>query len=98
MLSSGISEAMNCTAFGLIVAVTCMVFHTLFSNRNAMLARRLDEAVVRVMNYVKRNPNAMTELAALMGHESLDAIAVYPQPSKEDWTAGVERGAFNVDR
>ncbi len=56
MLSSGISEAMNCTAFGLIVAVSCMVFHTLFTNRNMVLTRRLDEAVVRVMNYVKRNP------------------------------------------
>ena len=50
------------------------------------------------LNYVKRNPNAITDLATLMGHESLEATAVYLRPSMDDLAAGVERSALNVDR
>ncbi len=50
------------------------------------------------LNYLKRSPNAITELATLMGHESLEATAVYLRPSMEDLAAGVERSALNVDR
>ena len=33
MLSQGISEAMNCTAFGLIVAIPALVFFAIYQNR-----------------------------------------------------------------
>ncbi len=54
MLSKGISQAMNTTAFGLIVAVPCMVLYTMLSNQRDRLVKELDEAVVRMMNYLKK--------------------------------------------
>ncbi|MBD3241439.1 MAG: hypothetical protein GF331_12695 [Chitinivibrionales bacterium] len=54
MLSKGISQAMNTTAFGLIVAVPCMVMYTVLSNQRDRLVKELDEAVVRMMNYLKK--------------------------------------------
>jgi biopolymer transport protein ExbB/TolQ len=54
MLAAGISEAMNTTAFGLIVAVPCMVLYTALSNIRDRKLKDLDEAVVRVLNYLKR--------------------------------------------
>ena len=54
MLARGISEAMNTTAFGLIVAVPCMVLFTVLSNRRLVLVKDLDEAVVKLLNYMKK--------------------------------------------
>jgi biopolymer transport protein ExbB/TolQ len=54
MLARGISQAMNTTAFGLIVAVPCMVFYTLLANTRDRLTKQLDEAVVRLLNYIKK--------------------------------------------
>jgi len=54
LLASGISQAMNTTAFGLIVAVPCMVFYTLLNNKKQQLLKDLDESVVRLMNYLKK--------------------------------------------
>jgi biopolymer transport protein ExbB/TolQ len=54
MLAAGISEAMNTTAFGLIVAVPCMVLYTALSNIRDRKLKDIDESVVRVLNYLKR--------------------------------------------
>ncbi len=54
MLAQGISQAMNTTAFGLIVAVPCMILYTLLSNKQQSLTKDLDEAVVRLLNYMKK--------------------------------------------
>jgi biopolymer transport protein ExbB/TolQ len=54
MLAAGISQAMNTTAFGLIVAVPCMIMYTALSNKRDRLLKDLDEAVVRLTNYLKR--------------------------------------------
>lgn len=54
MLAQGISQAMNTTAFGLIVAVPCMIFYTLLSNKQQALTKDLDEAIVRLLNYMKK--------------------------------------------
>ncbi|MGD9202375.1 MAG: MotA/TolQ/ExbB proton channel family protein [Chitinispirillia bacterium] len=53
MLAAGISQAMNTTAFGLIVAVPCMVFYTALHNKENTLIQDVDESVVRVINYMK---------------------------------------------
>jgi biopolymer transport protein ExbB/TolQ len=53
LLAQGISVAMNTTAFGLIVAVPCMVMYTLFNNVQQKLTNDIDEALVRVTNSVK---------------------------------------------
>ena len=54
MLAAGIAQAMNATAFGLIVAVPCMVLYTTFFNTQQRIAKELDEAMVRLLNYLKK--------------------------------------------
>jgi biopolymer transport protein ExbB/TolQ len=54
LLATGISEALNTTAFGLIVAVPCMIMYTVLSNMQQRKTRDLDESVVRFLNYLKK--------------------------------------------
>ncbi|MGM0443333.1 MAG: MotA/TolQ/ExbB proton channel family protein [Fibrobacterota bacterium] len=53
-LTMGISKAMNTTAFGLIIAVPCMVFYTYLHNKQKGLTRTLDDAMLRLFNYMRR--------------------------------------------
>jgi integrase/recombinase XerC len=48
------------------------------------------------LNYLERNPGKLVELAALLGHESLDTTAVYLRPSREGMAQGVERSRLNA--
>lgn len=54
MLAKGISQAMNTTAFGLIVAIPCMVMYTILSNLKDRYVKDIDESVVKLMNYMKK--------------------------------------------
>ncbi|MCU0609786.1 MAG: MotA/TolQ/ExbB proton channel family protein [Chitinispirillaceae bacterium] len=54
MLAAGISELMVCTAFGLMVAIPCMIAYTFLQNKQGRIAKDLDESVVRFMNYLKK--------------------------------------------
>jgi biopolymer transport protein ExbB/TolQ len=54
MLAQGISELMVCTAFGLMVAIPCMVAYTFLHNKQNRLTKDLDESVVRLMNYFRK--------------------------------------------
>jgi biopolymer transport protein ExbB/TolQ len=58
MLAAGISQAMNATAFGLIVAIPCMVMYTTLYNKQQHITKDLDEAVVRFLNYLKKKKAA----------------------------------------
>ena len=64
LLASGIAEAMNCTAFGLIVAVTAIVAHSYLSNKANKIMDDIDRYSVSVINLVSeqyrtvRNRNA----------------------------------------
>jgi len=58
MLASGISQAMNATAFGLIVAIPCMVMYTTLYNKQQQITKDLDEALVRLLNYFKKKKEA----------------------------------------
>jgi biopolymer transport protein ExbB len=58
MLASGISQAMNATAFGLIVAVPCMVMYTTLYNKQQRISKDLDEAVVRLLDYLEKKLSA----------------------------------------
>jgi biopolymer transport protein ExbB len=53
-LAQGISELMVCTAFGLMVAVPCMVAYTILHNKQNRLAKDLEESVVKITNYFKK--------------------------------------------
>jgi biopolymer transport protein ExbB len=54
MLAAGIAEAMNCTAFGLIVAVPCMVAYTWLYNKQLQLTKVIDDSVVKTLNFMKK--------------------------------------------
>lgn len=47
-------------------------------------------------NYLKDNPGKLVELAALLGHDSLDTTAIYTRPSQEDLANDIERSRLNV--
>ncbi len=52
LLSKGISEAMNCTAFGLIVAIPALMFYALLQNRTQRVIDDINAASVNVVNLV----------------------------------------------
>ena len=47
-------------------------------------------------NYLKANPNQLTELASLMGHDSVNTTAIYTKPSKNDLEMSVEKTETNI--
>jgi site-specific recombinase XerD len=49
------------------------------------------------VNYLRDNPGKLSELAALLGHQSLDTTAIYTQPSAEELAADLEGSRLNVD-
>jgi site-specific recombinase XerD len=48
------------------------------------------------LKFLERSPGKLVELAALLGHESLDTTAVYLRPSQEEMAEGVERSRLNA--
>lgn len=52
LLSSGISEAMNTTAYGLIVAIPALVAFALLANRGNQLSEDLNQASLKVYNWL----------------------------------------------
>lgn len=55
MLAKGISEAMNCTAFGLIVAITGLIGFAWLNGKTQAIADDIHEATVQVLNLVVNN-------------------------------------------
>ncbi len=54
LLSAGISEAMYNTAFGLSIAVTCIIGHMLLTNRAKAMIEELETVSVKVENLLSR--------------------------------------------
>ena len=52
LLAKGISEAMNCTAFGLIIAVSAILMHSYLSNRASKIIDDIDRYSVTVLNAI----------------------------------------------
>jgi biopolymer transport protein ExbB len=50
LLSKGISEAMNATAFGLVTAIFTMVMHSILSNKANRIVEDIDEFGVKLMD------------------------------------------------
>jgi len=50
MLSNGIAEAMYNTAFGLVIAVICMIAHVILHTRSKAIQHELDAITERVFN------------------------------------------------
>ena len=50
LLANGIAEAMNCTAFGLIVAISTMVMHGVLTARATKIIEDIDEFGVKLLD------------------------------------------------
>jgi biopolymer transport protein ExbB/TolQ len=55
ILSKGISEAMNCTAFGLMIALMSLIGFALLNGKTQALNDDINEATVQVLNLVVNN-------------------------------------------
>jgi len=53
VLAGGISQAMNTTAFGLIVAIPCLMAYTRLSSMQARKTEECDAAAVKLLNYLE---------------------------------------------
>jgi biopolymer transport protein ExbB/TolQ len=54
MLSKGISEAMNNTAFGLTIAVVCIVAHLMLSSKAKSMIEEIEYNALRLENWLSR--------------------------------------------
>lgn len=54
-LTKGISEAMNCTAFGLIVAVPAVLVYSILQNRAQHLIDDINEISIKTFNFIMAN-------------------------------------------
>ncbi|MGH7327535.1 MAG: MotA/TolQ/ExbB proton channel family protein [Polyangiaceae bacterium] len=55
ILAEGISEAMNCTAFGLIIAIMGLIGFAVLNGKTQQLEDDINEASVQVLNLVVTN-------------------------------------------
>jgi biopolymer transport protein ExbB len=60
ILAQGISTAMNTTAFGLVVAIPCVIFYTILTNKEESILKKYDETISEVTHLVVFKPHAET--------------------------------------
>lgn len=70
VLAAGISQAMNTTSFGLMVAIPCLVAHALLMNLQARHAEDLDAGAVRLLNYLENRMLEPTVPVAVVADRS----------------------------
>jgi len=61
LLSSGVSEAMNTTAYGLIMAIPALFMFAILNNRSNQLQEDLTEGALRVFNLLSYNYQTLWE-------------------------------------
>lgn len=59
MLAAGISEAMNCTAFGLLAAITALVGFAILNGKTQKMLDDINASTVQVLNLVVNNRSKM---------------------------------------
>ncbi|MGB8930418.1 MAG: MotA/TolQ/ExbB proton channel family protein [Anaeromyxobacteraceae bacterium] len=74
ILASSISEAMNCTAFGLITAVPALIAYSLLQGRTQHMVEEINETTVSVLNLIIANREKM-KVPASVPVESEEAEA-----------------------
>jgi biopolymer transport protein ExbB/TolQ len=67
LLAGGISEAMNCTAFGLIIAILGLIAFALLNGKTQALVDDINEATVQVLNLVTNNRSKINVAGAKEG-------------------------------
>jgi biopolymer transport protein ExbB len=60
LLSAGISEAMNCTAYGLITAIPALVAYAILQNRANHLSEDLNQAALKAFNWLSYSYDPVT--------------------------------------
>lgn len=76
MLSAGISEAMNCTAYGLIVAIPALIFYAVLQNRSTALGEDLNQGALRVFNWLSYSLDTVPTKSVSKPQPRRDAEAV----------------------
>src|SRR5262249_61049016 len=66
ILAEGISEAMNCTAFGLMVAIIGLIGYAVLNGKTQQLEDDINESAVQVLNLVVANRQKVN-LAGVQG-------------------------------
>lgn len=65
ILAASISEAMNCTAFGLATAIPALVAYSLLQGRTQQMVDEINETAVAVLNLIVTNKDKMKMPASL---------------------------------
>jgi biopolymer transport protein ExbB/TolQ len=61
LLARGISEAMNCTAFGLITAIPALLFYAVLQGKTQKIVDDINEGSVRVLNLVLAHRDSLAK-------------------------------------
>jgi len=69
ILASSISEAMNCTAFGLLTAIPALVAYSLLQGRTQHMVEEINESAVAVLNLIVANRDKMKMPATVATEE-----------------------------
>lgn len=72
LLSNGISEAMNTTAFGLIVAIPTLLIYAVLTNRSQTLVEDLNQAALKAFNWLSYSFNPLEAKTARNAGTSTD--------------------------
>ncbi len=65
ILASSISEAMNCTAFGLATAIPALIAYSILQGRTQHMVEEINESAVAVLNLIVANKDKMKMPASL---------------------------------
>lgn len=69
ILANGISEAMNCTGFGLLTAIPAIIAFSVLTGRTQALVNDMNEASVSVLNLIVANKDKFRNLNVPVQHE-----------------------------
>ncbi len=74
ILAEGISEAMNNTAYGLLIAIFCMTFHLMLTNSTKRIIEEIDQYSVKLENLlIARNKGTLQAPPAAAASEQKPA-------------------------
>jgi len=89
LLSKGISEAMNCTAFGLIVAIIALVAYAILQNRTDKIITKLTETATQIYH-------DLLFLDVTHAEEKSNAMDGNKKPLKNKNTLGAQASELNA--
>lgn len=94
LLAAGISQAMNTTALGLVVAIPCMIAHAKLTARRNQLLVDLDSGTLRLLNRLRRHSAGHPVLLA----ESRSDCGDSSRQGRSRESGQVERGVSETVR